>query len=105
MVGGPDGGLMAVWAFDLLEDFVQMRLYRVCAAAKLVGDFIVSRAHGDQGENLNLPRCEAGLRGSLDVLVGGGVTSPELKQWVEADYQTLDAASGVDYCLAKRKSP
>jgi methanogenic corrinoid protein MtbC1 len=44
---------------------------------------------------------KAGLRGSLEVLVGGGVTTPELMEWVGADFQTLDAASGVAYCVDK----
>jgi methanogenic corrinoid protein MtbC1 len=44
---------------------------------------------------------EAGLRGSLEVLIGGGVTTPELREWVGADFQTLDAASGVAYCVEK----
>jgi methanogenic corrinoid protein MtbC1 len=44
---------------------------------------------------------EADLRDSLELLVGGGVTTPELKEWVGADFQTLDAASGVAYCVEK----
>jgi methanogenic corrinoid protein MtbC1 len=44
---------------------------------------------------------EAGLRGSLEVLIGGGVTTPEVREWVGADFQTLDAASGVAYCVEK----
>ena len=44
---------------------------------------------------------EAGLRGSLEILIGGGVTTPELGEWVGADFQTLDAASGVAYCVEK----
>lgn len=44
---------------------------------------------------------EAGLRnGGMKILLGGGVTSPEVKDYVGADFQTLDAATGVDYCLA-----
>ena len=44
---------------------------------------------------------EAGLRnGGIKILLGGGVTSPEVKDYVGADFQTLDAATGVDYCLA-----
>jgi methanogenic corrinoid protein MtbC1 len=46
---------------------------------------------------------EAGLRGSLAVLIGGGVTTPDVREWVGADFQTLDAASGVDYCVAKAR--
>ena len=44
---------------------------------------------------------EAGLRGSLELLIGGGVTTPEVMEWVGADFQTLDAASGVAYCVEK----
>jgi methanogenic corrinoid protein MtbC1 len=44
---------------------------------------------------------EAGLRGSLELLIGGGVTTPELMEWVGADFQTLDAARGVAYCVEK----
>ncbi len=43
----------------------------------------------------------AGLRGPrMKILVGGGVTSPELRNYLGADFQTVDAATGVDYCLA-----
>ncbi len=51
---------------------------------------------------------EAGLRNpKMKILVGGGVTSPEVKDYVGADFQTLDAATGVDYCLAvaREQSP
>jgi methanogenic corrinoid protein MtbC1 len=44
---------------------------------------------------------EAGPRGSLELLIGGGVTTPELMEWVGADFQTLDAMSGVAYCVEK----
>lgn len=46
---------------------------------------------------------EAGLRGSLDVLIGGGVTTPEVMEWVGADFQTLDAVRGVAYCVEKMR--
>ena len=42
---------------------------------------------------------ELGLRGDLKVMVGGGVTTPEYGDYVGADFQTLDAAAGVVYCL------
>lgn len=41
----------------------------------------------------------AGLRDSLKVMVGGGATTPEVKRYVGADFQSLDAADGVAYCL------
>lgn len=42
---------------------------------------------------------EAGLRNSLRLMIGGGVTTPEVEKWVGADFQTLDAAEGVAYCV------
>jgi methylmalonyl-CoA mutase cobalamin-binding domain/chain len=40
-----------------------------------------------------------GLRKQLKVMVGGGVTTPLLKEYVGADFQTRDATEGVRYCL------
>jgi methanogenic corrinoid protein MtbC1 len=42
---------------------------------------------------------EAGLRDGLKLMVGGGVTTPMVKEYIGADFQTLDAAEGVEYCL------
>ena len=42
---------------------------------------------------------EAGLRDRLKLIVGGGVTTPAFKDFVQADFQTLDAAEGVAYCV------
>jgi methylmalonyl-CoA mutase cobalamin-binding domain/chain len=42
---------------------------------------------------------DAGLRAGIKVLVGGGVTSPELKDHLGADFQTLDATAGVNFCM------
>jgi methylmalonyl-CoA mutase cobalamin-binding domain/chain len=42
---------------------------------------------------------EMGLRGRLKVMVGGGVTTPQLGDYLGADFQTLDATAGVAYCL------
>ncbi len=44
-----------------------------------------------------------GLRESLRVLIGGGVTTPELAEWLGADFQTRDASAGVAYCLAESR--
>ena len=40
-----------------------------------------------------------GLRDRLKLMIGGGVTSPILKDHIGADFQTLDATEGVKYCL------
>ena len=42
---------------------------------------------------------ESGLRRGRRILLGGGVTSPQLCEYLGADFQTLDAMAGVDYCL------
>lgn len=42
---------------------------------------------------------ESGLRDRLRLMVGGGVTTPTVKEHIGADFQTLDAMEGVNYCL------
>jgi methanogenic corrinoid protein MtbC1 len=39
------------------------------------------------------------LRKTLRLMVGGGVTTPMLKDHIGADFQTTDAIEGVSYCL------
>ena len=45
--------------------------------------------------------AEAGLRDSLQLMIGGGVTTPELEAWLGADFQTQDASEGVAWCIEK----
>lgn len=73
--------------FATLEcELLDRRRFRTQAEARMaVFDFI---------EGCRLPE-EAGLRDSLELPIGGGVTTPELKEWLGADFQTLDAAEGV----------
>jgi methanogenic corrinoid protein MtbC1 len=42
---------------------------------------------------------EAGLRDRLKLLVGGGAMSLRVKEYIGADFQTLDAMEGVAYCM------
>lgn len=42
---------------------------------------------------------QAGLRDHLKIMIGGGVTTPMTKDYVGADFQTLDAMEGVTYCV------
>lgn len=42
---------------------------------------------------------ESGLRERCKLMVGGGVTTPTVKEHIGADFQTLDAMEGVSYCL------
>lgn len=41
----------------------------------------------------------AGLRNKIRLMVGGGVTTPMVRDYVGADFQTTDAMQGVAYCL------
>jgi methanogenic corrinoid protein MtbC1 len=42
---------------------------------------------------------ESGLREGCKLMVGGGVTTPTVQEYIGADFQTLDAMEGVSYCL------
>ena len=42
---------------------------------------------------------EAGLRDRVKVMIGGGVTTEKVREYVGADFQTTDAIKGVSYCL------
>jgi methylmalonyl-CoA mutase cobalamin-binding domain/chain len=42
---------------------------------------------------------EAGIRQRVKLMVGGGVTTPQVRDYVGADFQTTDATKGVAYCL------
>ncbi|MBC2716149.1 MAG: cobalamin-binding protein [Desulfobacteraceae bacterium] len=42
---------------------------------------------------------EAGLKDKLKMMVGGGVVTSRVKEYINADFHTVDAAEGVDYCM------
>lgn len=42
---------------------------------------------------------QAGLRDQFRLMVGGGVTTPAVKDYIRADFQTTDATEGVAYCM------
>ena len=42
---------------------------------------------------------QAGLRGGFRLMVGGGVTSVAVRDYIGADFQTTDATEGVAYCI------
>ncbi|NVM01995.1 MAG: cobalamin B12-binding domain-containing protein [Candidatus Helarchaeota archaeon] len=51
---------------------------------------------------------EAGIRNQFKLMLGGGVTTPGVKDYIGADFQTLDAMEGVEYCIKmikERKIP
>ena len=41
---------------------------------------------------------EEGLRDQLKIMVGGGITTSRVTDYIGADFQTIDAMEGVDYC-------
>lgn len=43
---------------------------------------------------------ESNLSKRPRLMVGGGVTTPDVKAYVGADFQTIDATEGVAYCMA-----
>jgi methylmalonyl-CoA mutase cobalamin-binding domain/chain len=42
---------------------------------------------------------EEGLRDRLKVMIGGGITTEKTRDYVGADFQTLDANDGVNFCI------
>jgi len=42
---------------------------------------------------------KAGLRKRFKLMVGGGITTPMVKDYIGADFQTRDAMEGVAYCM------
>ena len=45
----------------------------------------------------------AGLRDQFKLMVGGGVTTSAVKEYIGADFQTTDAMAGVSYCIKLAK--
>ena len=39
------------------------------------------------------------VTGSIAEMIGGGVTTPAIRDYVGADFQTIDAMAGVAYCM------
>ncbi len=46
---------------------------------------------------------KAGIRDQFKIMVGGGITTPLVKDYIKADFQTIDAMEGVKYCLENKK--
>jgi methylmalonyl-CoA mutase cobalamin-binding domain/chain len=44
---------------------------------------------------------EAGLRDSLKLMIGGAVTTDKVRDYVGADFQTIDATEGLHYCVVQ----
>jgi 5-methyltetrahydrofolate--homocysteine methyltransferase len=59
---------------------------------------LVSTVFDSMKEAVDLLK-EDGLRDRLTIMVGGGVTNSTVKDYVGADFQTVDATEGVRYCM------
>jgi len=59
---------------------------------------LITTAFGSMKEAADLLR-DAGLRRRVKLMVGGGVTTPSLMEYLGADFQSVDATEGVAYCL------
>lgn len=59
---------------------------------------LLTTAFGSMKEAVEL-LVQAGVRNQLTLLIGGGVTTPAVKEYVGADFQTTDATEGVAYCV------
>ena len=46
---------------------------------------------------------EAGIRRQFKLMVGGGVTTPAVRDYIGADFQTRDAIEGLHYCISNMK--
>lgn len=46
---------------------------------------------------------QQGLRSGFKLMVGGGVTTPMIKDHLRADFQTTNAMDGIAYCMAVAK--
>jgi len=42
---------------------------------------------------------EAELRDQFKLMVGGGIANTMVKEYINADFQTIDAMEGVAYCM------
>ncbi|MFN8625981.1 MAG: cobalamin-dependent protein [Candidatus Binatia bacterium] len=100
--------LLRAHAFDVHDLGVNTEPAAVVAAVETVQpDFVgfsalLTTAFDSMKAAADLLR-EAGWRHRLKLMIGGGVTTPQVKAHVGADFQTTDATAGIEYCMAVRK--
>ncbi len=58
---------------------------------------LITVAFDSMKETVDLFEQE-GIRNQFKLMVGGGVTNQNVKEYIGADFQTTDATEGVDYC-------
>ncbi|MFO8101572.1 MAG: cobalamin-dependent protein [Dehalococcoidia bacterium] len=86
--------------FDLGVDVLPEKIAE--KAAELRPDFVgfsalITTAFDSMKETVSLFE-EKGIRDRFKLMVGGGVTTPRVKDYIGADFQTTDATEGVAYC-------
>lgn len=59
---------------------------------------LITAAFDSMKETVNIFE-EEGIRDQFKLMVGGGVTTPAVKDHIGADFQTVDATEGVAYCM------
>ncbi len=96
--------LLRVHAFEVHDLGVDVEPREVIEKVREVEpDFVgfsslITSSYASTKQAVELLEAE-GLRDGLQILLGGGVTTADLKEYVGADFQTLDAAAGVEFCL------
>jgi 5-methyltetrahydrofolate--homocysteine methyltransferase len=96
--------LLEAQGFEVHDLGVDVDPLRVIEKVKEVGpDFVgysalITTAFANMKRTAEMFKRD-GLRDDFKFMVGGGVTTPMLKQHVDADFQTTDATEGVAYCL------
>jgi len=98
------GTLLRAHGFEVQDLGVDVPPVRVLESVKEnTPDFVgfsalITTAFASMKETVDM-LGENGFRDKLRVMVGGGVTTPTVKDYVGADFQTTDAMEGVAYCL------
>ncbi len=77
---------------DLVQEVKDFQPDFVGISALITTSFESAKEATDQLE-------KEGLRDGIKILVGGAVTTPEVKTYLGADFQTHDATAGVAYCV------
>jgi len=98
------GSLVKTQGFEVYDLGVDVAPARVAEKVReLKPDFVgfsalISSAFDGMKEAAEMLE-EAGLRTQFRLMLGGGVTTPMVKEYIGADFQTLDAMEGVAYCV------
>ena len=83
---------------DIAPDFLVSKVREI--RPDFVGfSALITLAFDSMKEAANMLEND-GLRKEMKIMIGGGVTTPQLMDYIGADFQTVDATDGVEYCLS-----